>query len=80
MHAKVTIADDAMIVGTINYDAWALYCNLEIALLFEDAAIADRGIAEFVEPDIAVSQPGELAGGLTERVRHWFWDKFVYFL
>ncbi|MDQ3442778.1 MAG: phosphatidylserine/phosphatidylglycerophosphate/cardiolipin synthase family protein, partial [Chloroflexota bacterium] len=80
MHAKVTIADDAMIVGTINYDAWALYRNLEIALLFEDAAVADRGVAELVEPDIARSQPGEVPDGLANRFRHWFWDKFVYFL
>ncbi len=79
MHAKVTIADDAMIVGTINYDAWALYRNLEIALLFEDAAVADMGVAQFVEPDIAKSQPNEAPDGLTARFRHWFWDKFVYF-
>ncbi len=80
MHAKVTIADEAMIVGTINYDAWALYRNLEIALLFEDQAVAEMGVAQFVEPDIARSQPGEVPGGLTDRFRHWFWDKFVYFL
>lgn len=80
MHAKVTIADDAMVVGTINYDAWALYRNLEIALLFEDAGVADMGVTQFVEPDIAVSEPGEVTGGPTDRFRHWFWDKFVYFL
>ena len=74
MHAKVTIADDAMIVGTINYDAWALYRNLEIALLFEDGAVADMGVTEFVEPDIARSQPGTAPDGLTDRFRHWFWD------
>lgn len=80
MHAKVTIADAAMIVGTINYDAWALYRNVEIALLFEDAAVADMGVAQFVEPDIARSQPGDVPTGLANRFRHWFWDKFVYFL
>ncbi len=80
MQAKVTIADDAMIVGTINYDAWALYRNLEVALLFEDAAIANRGVTEFVEPDIAVSRPAEVPNGLTDRLEHWFWDKFDYFL
>lgn len=80
MHAKVTIADDAMIVGTINYDAWALYRNLEIALLFEDAEVATMGVTKFVELDIARSQPSEITGGLTDRFRHWFWDKFVYFL
>lgn len=43
VHAKVAIADDEMIVGTIDYDAWTLYRNPEIALLSEDAGVADRG-------------------------------------
>ena len=80
MHAKVTIADDAMIVGTINYDAWALYRNLEIALLFEDTTVADLGVSDFVEANIALSRPGEVPTGIGERMKYWFWDKFVYFL
>jgi cardiolipin synthase len=80
MHAKVTIADDAMIVGTINYDAWALYRNLEIALLFENATVANEGVAHFVEPDIERSEPGEAPDGRIERLKGWFWDKLTYFL
>jgi cardiolipin synthase len=80
MHAKVTIADDAMIVGTINYDAWALYRNLEIALLFEDATAADMGVTQFVVPNIANSTPGEVPTGRRERVENWIWDKLTYFL
>jgi len=80
MHAKVTIADNAMIVGTINYDAWALYRNLEIALLFEDPVVAGMGVTHFVEPDIERSTPGVAPTDRGERFRHWFWDKLVYFL
>ncbi len=68
----------AKVDGAINYDAWALSRNLETALLFEDAAKADRGVSEFVEPGIAVSQTGERPDGLTDRLRHWFWGKFTY--
>jgi cardiolipin synthase len=80
MHAKVTVADDDVIIGTINYDAWALYRNLEIALLFEDAAVADTTVQQFIEPDIAQSRPGEEPTGFGNRFRGWFWDKFTYFL
>lgn len=80
MHAKVTVADDAVIVGSINYDAWALYRNLEIALLFEDAAVADDVRATYIEPDIARSRPGEPSEGFVENVENWFWDKLTYFL
>jgi cardiolipin synthase len=80
MHAKVTIAGDAMIVGTINYDAWALYRNLEIALLFEDPAVADAGVTQFVEPDILRSSPGTAPTGRWERVENWFWDKLSYYV
>jgi cardiolipin synthase len=80
VHAKVTIADDAMIIGTINYDAWALYRNLEIGILIEDAAVADRGVAELTETVIARSVPGEVPDGAIERVRNWMWDKLTYFL
>jgi cardiolipin synthase len=80
MHAKVTIADDTLIVGTLNYDAWALYRNLEIILIFEDAALADEARASWVEPDIAASRPGERPDGIVDRVEGWIWDKLVYFL
>jgi cardiolipin synthase len=80
MHAKVTVADDTVIAGTINYDAWALYRNLEVALMFEDAAVAADVRRVLVEPDILASTPGEPPDGFADRVRSWFWDKFTYFL
>jgi cardiolipin synthase A/B len=80
MHAKVTISDDTLIVGTVNLDAWALYRNLEIALIFEDEDLADRARSEWIEPDIANSRPGEPPSGLVEKVESWIWDKLTYFL
>lgn len=79
MHARVIFAGDGMIMGAIDYDAWALYRNLEIALLFEDATLADLGVYRVVEPDIAASQPREHPEGVTGRFRHWIRDKFTYF-
>jgi cardiolipin synthase len=55
-HAKVVLADDRVLIGTTNLDAWALYRNWEIGLLFEDAAIADTVQQQLFEPDIARSQ------------------------
>jgi cardiolipin synthase A/B len=80
MHAKVTIADDVLVVGTINYDAWAMYRNLEIALIFEDEGLAQEARTKFIEPDIAASRPGERQEGVRDRVENWFWDKLTYFL
>lgn len=80
MHAKVIVADDVAIIGSINYDAWALYRNLEIALMFEDIEVAGDVRATFVEPDIAQSKPGEVPEGLIENIENWFWDKLTYFL
>lgn len=80
MHAKVTVSDDTLIVGTLNLDAWALYRNLEISLIFEDPALADQARSEWIEPDIALSRPGEPPSGTGERFKSWFWDKLTYFL
>lgn len=78
-HAKVVVADDITIIGTINLDAWALYRNLEIALRFEDKEIADRTQAQFVEDGIAHSIPGIKPAGVWPRIRNWVWSRFAYF-
>jgi cardiolipin synthase len=80
MHEKLTVADDIAIVGTINYDAWGLYRNLEIALMFEDAPVAAALRQQSVEPDLALAQPGEPATETVEKIEGWFWSKFTYFL
>ncbi|HWV24860.1 MAG TPA: phosphatidylserine/phosphatidylglycerophosphate/cardiolipin synthase family protein [Thermomicrobiales bacterium] len=80
IHAKVLVADDAVIVGSLNYDAWALYRNVELSLLIEDADVADRVVQTFVEPALAQSAPAEVHTGATDKIRDWFWDKLTYFL
>lgn len=80
IHAKVLVADDAAIVGSLNYDAWALYRNLELSLLIEDPGVADRIHQVFVEPAVARSSPAEVTAGAGDKVRNWFWDKLTYFL
>jgi cardiolipin synthase len=80
MHEKLTIADDITIIGTINYDAWALYRNLEIALRFDDPAIAQMFHDQSITPDLALAHPGERPEGLANTIKGWFWDKLTYFL
>src|SRR5699024_9709947 len=41
LHAKVLVADDATMIGSLNFDSWALYRNLELSLLIEDADVAN---------------------------------------
>ena len=80
MHAKVTVADDKVIIGSINYDAWALYRNLEMALLFEDPEMADQAREVIVEPTVASSRVGELPDGWRETIPANFWWWLRYFI
>jgi cardiolipin synthase len=80
MHAKVFIADDTVVIGTINLDAWALYRNNEIALMIDDAAVADDAHRVLVEDAISRSSPAQRADGTWNHFKDWFWDKLVYFL
>jgi cardiolipin synthase len=56
-HAKVVLADDRVLVGTTNLDAWALYRNWEIGLFFEDAAVAETFRTDLFDVDVARSIP-----------------------
>ncbi len=80
MHAKVIIADDTTVIGTINLDAWALYRNHEIAVLFENPMVADDARAVLVDDALSRSVPAELEDGIWNRSKDWFWDKLVYFI
>jgi cardiolipin synthase A/B len=71
-HAKVVLSDDRVLVGTTNLDAWALYRNWEIGLLFEDAAIADTVQHQLFNPDVARSQPAEPQTNPLVRILNWF--------
>jgi phosphatidylserine/phosphatidylglycerophosphate/cardiolipin synthase-like enzyme len=80
MHAKVMVADDQVIVGTINYDAWALYRNLEIAILIDDPIVADDAVAQLVTPSIENSTPAINDFTAYEAARNWLWARLSYFL
>ena len=80
IHAKVVVADDRVVIGTINFDSWAHYRNHEIAILFEDAGVADDARRILVADAISRSEPAELPEGRWDRLKDWFWDKLVYFI
>ena len=71
-HAKVVLADDRVLIGTTNLDAWALYRNWEIGLLFEDATVADTVRRELFDRDVAASRPAERQSNTLKRARNWF--------
>ncbi|MFW2336591.1 phospholipase D-like domain-containing protein [Ilumatobacter sp.] len=79
VHAKLIVADDRVQFGTLNLDAWALYRNFEIALMVDDADVADRLVERAIDPAIGRAETGLRQGGLA-RVRNWFSDKLTYFL
>jgi cardiolipin synthase len=70
VHAKALVADDEVLVGTLNLDAWALYRNPEIALHIRDAGVADTFRRDLFEVDIGVSQAGAAAIGRRARLRN----------
>src|SRR5678816_119097 len=47
LHTKLIVLDDAVYLGSANFDARSLYINLEIVLYIEDAALAQR-LSQFV--------------------------------
>ncbi len=55
LHTKLLVLDDAVYLGSANFDMRSLYLNLEIMLRIEDAALAER-MREFVSHQIAASE------------------------
>lgn len=80
VHAKVIVADERALVGTLNLDAWALYRNPEMGLLFESAAVADQFRSVLFEPDIAMATRGQPAVGGIDRVRNRIYARANYVL
>jgi cardiolipin synthase len=70
-HAKVVLADDRVLIGTTNLDAWALYRNWEIGLLFEDAGVAETVRRELFDRDVPRSRPAEIVSNPLLRARNW---------
>jgi len=80
VHAKVVVADDTVVFGTVNLDAWALYRNYEVAMMARDPATVSLFETRLFEPDIARSHVGTAPTGLQARIKDWVWGKFAYFL
>lgn len=55
LHTKLIVLDDAVYLGSANFDMRSLYLNLEVVLRIEDAALADR-MRVFVSYHIAASE------------------------
>ena len=55
LHTKLLVLDDAVYVGSANFDMRSLYLNLEIMLRIEDKAFADR-MRDFVSEHIEASE------------------------
>ena len=80
VHAKVVVADDTVVFGTVNFDAWSLYRNYEIAMLARSAPAVKLFEDRLFAPDIARSVPGTPPHGVVTRFKDWTWDKLGYFL
>jgi cardiolipin synthase len=74
-HAKVVLADNRVLVGSTNLDAWALYRNWETSLVFDSAEVASTFESQLFDPDVANSTVASPPSGL-DRV----WDALFFLL
>ena len=75
LHTKLLVLDDAVYLGSANFDMRSLYLNLEIMLRIEDKELADR-MREFVSHHIEASEHITLEkhkqrATLWNRIRWW---------
>ncbi len=70
LHSKLIVLDDAVYLGSANFDMRSLYLNLEIVLRVEDAALAARmrehiaqhiSAAQAITPEVHRAQGGGLS-------------------
>ena len=66
LHTKLIVLDDAVYLGSANFDMRSLYINLELMLRIEDRALAER-MRDFVSQHLPVSL--EVTGPLHRRRR-----------
>ncbi len=66
LHTKLLVLDDAVYMGSANFDMRSLYLNLEIVLRIEDAELAER-MRQFILDHRAASEEITLAGHLKQR-------------
>ncbi len=55
LHTKLIVLDDAVYLGSANFDARSLYINLEIVLFIEDAGLARR-LRQYMDDLIVASR------------------------
>ena len=60
LHTKLYVIDDAVHIGSANFDPRSLFLNLEIMLRIEDAAFADA-MRAYIDSEIAVSRERQLS-------------------
>lgn len=51
LHTKLIVLDDRVYIGSANFDMRSLFLNLEIVLMIEDEALAER-LRQFVTADL----------------------------
>jgi cardiolipin synthase len=56
LHTKLFIADDAVHIGSANFDIRSMFLNLEMMLRIEDAGFA-QAMRRFVDSEVARSEP-----------------------
>ncbi|MGX7894290.1 phospholipase D-like domain-containing protein [Tsuneonella sp. HG222] len=71
LHTKLIVLDDAVYMGSANFDMRSLYVNLEIVVRIEDKALADR-MSAFIGQHIPASL--EITPALHER-RATVWNR-----
>lgn len=76
LHTKLYVIDDAVHVGSANFDMRSLFINMELMFRVEDRAFADH-VRGYVEGEIARSQPITKAWykahtGPVQRIRQFF--------
>ena len=71
LHAKLIVVDDAVYIGSANFDMRSLYLNLELMLRVEDAALASR-MREFIAGHLPFST--EVTPALHRRRSKW-WNR-----
>ena len=80
LHTKLLVLDDAVYIGSANFDMRSLYLNLELMLRVEDKDFADY-MRAYAEGERRLAQP--ITRQLHNRRRTWFasirWS-FAYFL
>ena len=69
VHAKLVVADDTVVFGTVNLDAWALYRNYEIAMMARSAAAGGALRGARLRPGHRALAPGQPAAAARRPAR-----------